>query len=264
MLAVGWGVKDGKSEAETCTSSCQAGVGGSGNGQMYNPTAITFSGGNMYVDDYSNSRVEEFSTAGAYISKFGSYGSGSGQFNGSDALATDPTTGDIYVADSGNNRIQKFTAAGTFLAALGSSEGSGNGQFNLPTGVVVNSSGDVYVADHRNYRVQELAPVEVPSNAAPAGISGEIIVGQTLTASTGTWAAVPSPTYTYRWQHCNSSGASCSNISGATNSHIRPWRWRCRIYNAGCGHRDQLRRRSRKHVCGERSPGRGSHHGIHL
>jgi DNA-binding beta-propeller fold protein YncE len=160
MLVVGWGVKDGKSEAETCTATCQVGIAGSGNGQLYQPTAIAFSGGNAYVTDFSNARVEEFSSSGAYVSKFGSGGTGPGQFEGPYGIGVDPTTGNLYVADSSNNRLQKFTATGTFLAAFGS-EGSGNGQLNLPTGVAVNPSGAIYVVDHRNERIAEWKPQNV-------------------------------------------------------------------------------------------------------
>lgn len=42
-----------------------------------------------------------------------------------------------------------------------------------------------------------------------------LATGTVLTAGTGTWSATPSA-YAYRWQRCNSSGGSCSDISGAT------------------------------------------------
>jgi hypothetical protein len=41
--------------------------------------------------------------------------------------------------------------------------------------------------------------------------------GSVVTASTGTWSATPS-SFTYQWQRCNSAGASCNPISGATSS----------------------------------------------
>ncbi len=153
-LAVGWGVKDGKAEAETCTASCQAGISGSGNGQLSGPTGAAFSGSNVYVSDYGNNRVDEFSTAGAYVSKFGSKGSGTGQFEGPYDIATESTNGDLYVADSGNDRVQKLSATGTFLLTFGS-KGSGNGQLLLPAGITVNATGGVYISDHNNNRVEK-------------------------------------------------------------------------------------------------------------
>jgi streptogramin lyase len=156
-LAVGWGVKDGKAEAETCSTTCQAGITGSGNGQLATPSALAFSGGNAYVIDYTNDRVEEYSSAGAYLSQFGSKGSATGQFEAPYDIASEATTGDLYVADSANNRVQKLTAAGAYLATFGA-KGSENGQFLVPTGVTVNASGSVYVSDHNNNRVQEWVP----------------------------------------------------------------------------------------------------------
>ena len=55
-----------------------------------------------------------------------------------------------------------------------------------------------------------------PANTVRPVISGTAAVGQTLTASTGTWDYLPT-SYTYQWQRCNSNnGASCSNITNAT------------------------------------------------
>jgi hypothetical protein len=55
-----------------------------------------------------------------------------------------------------------------------------------------------------------------PVNTSPPTISGTERAGETLTAASGAW--INSPTsFSYRWQRCNSSGASCGNISGATN-----------------------------------------------
>jgi len=42
-----------------------------------------------------------------YLSKWGSQGSGDGQFNSPQGVAVD-ATGNVYVADSGNHSIQKF------------------------------------------------------------------------------------------------------------------------------------------------------------
>src|SRR5438552_8179000 len=67
---------------------------------------------------------------GAFVTKWGSAGSGNGQFNAPWGVAVD-AAGNVYVADTGNNRIQKFTGTGGFLTAWGSA-GSGNGQFNVP------------------------------------------------------------------------------------------------------------------------------------
>jgi WD40 repeat protein len=51
----------------------------------------------------------------------------------------------------------------------------------------------------------------------PPAISGTATVGQLLSASTGTWTGSPT-SYTYKWRRCNSSGAKCTAIAGATAS----------------------------------------------
>ncbi|MGD0715486.1 MAG: hypothetical protein ABSB24_15065 [Gaiellaceae bacterium] len=57
-----------------------------------------------------------------------------------------------------------------------------------------------------------------PTNTAPPVISGTAQLGQTLTTTTGTWTYQTAPSYSFQWQRCNSSGASCSTIAGAAAS----------------------------------------------
>ncbi len=54
-----------------------------------------------------------------------------------------------------------------------------------------------------------------PANISPPTISGIAEVGQTLSAGPGSWSESPS-SYTYQWQRCDASGASCSTVAGAT------------------------------------------------
>ena len=57
--------------------------------------------------------------------------------------------------------------------------------------------------------------VAPPSNQTPPAISGTPEQGETLTASTGQWTNEPT-SYTYQWEDCNSAGAGCAPIGGAT------------------------------------------------
>ncbi|HEX5449345.1 MAG TPA: hypothetical protein VFW85_04745 [Gaiellaceae bacterium] len=58
-----------------------------------------------------------------------------------------------------------------------------------------------------------------PENVAAPAITGTATVGQTLTATAGTWNNSPTK-YTYAWQRCNSSGNNCStsSTSGSTST----------------------------------------------
>src|SRR5438094_4979731 len=85
-----------------------------------------------------------------FLTKWGTLGSGDGQFNSPFSVAVD-NSGNVYVVDSGNNRVEKFDSSGTFLTAWGSF-GSGDGQFSSPRGVAVGPSGNVYVVDTNNNR----------------------------------------------------------------------------------------------------------------
>ncbi len=153
MKAYGWGVADGASQFETCTSSCEAGIAGGGAGQLYQPSGVaTDSSGDVYVADFYNSRIDEFSAAGAFIKAYGwgvadgmyqfetctstcqggIEGTGAGQFSGPAGVATD-SSGDVNVADWANSRIDEFSAAGAFIEAYGWGVSDGMAKFETCT-----------------------------------------------------------------------------------------------------------------------------------
>jgi len=90
-----------------------------------------------------------------FAAKWGTLGSGDGQFNHPGGVETDAAgrllglPAVVYVADSYNNRIQKFTANGSLITKWGTA-GSGEGQFSRPWDVATDLAGNVYVADGRN------------------------------------------------------------------------------------------------------------------
>ena len=57
-----------------------------------------------------------------------------------------------------------------------------------------------------------------PQNVSPPAIQGTATVGNTLTATPGSWTSSTTPTFTYQWLRCDSKGNGCSNIAGATTS----------------------------------------------
>jgi hypothetical protein len=62
------------------------------------------------VADTGNNRIQKFTPSGLFVTKWGSYGSGSSRFDGPKGLAFSPN-GNICVADTGNQRIQVFTSS---------------------------------------------------------------------------------------------------------------------------------------------------------
>ena len=111
--------------------------------------------GNVYVADSDNHRIQKFSSSGTFITKWGSEGSGDGEFNHPRGIAIDGQ-GNVFVADSVNHRIQKFSSSGTFITKWGS-EGSGDGEFSYPGGIAIDGQGNVFVADSMNDRIQKFS-----------------------------------------------------------------------------------------------------------
>jgi len=109
--------------------------------------------GNLYIVDQSNNSIHKTTSDGKYLAKWGSGGTGKGQFNSPTDIAFDGE-GNFFIADSANVRIQKFSANGTFLTSWGS-KGSANGQFFYPDGIGIDRNGFVYVVDSTLKSVQK-------------------------------------------------------------------------------------------------------------
>jgi hypothetical protein len=140
---------------------------GTGEGNFEAPQATAAdAAGNVWVSDYANNRIEEFSATGQFLRACGSAGSGNGQFNGPTGIAVNPVVtgnrhGYVYVSDSGNNRIEVFSPVCKFTETYGSF-GSGNGQLSKPMGLAFSRGGQRFykqpyvllVADSGNNRIE--------------------------------------------------------------------------------------------------------------
>ena len=99
------------------------------------------------------------SSEGVFVTQWGSYGAGDGQFSDSGGRIAVAFDGSVYVVDTYNHRIQKFTSEGVFINQWGS-EGTGDGEFDGLCGLTVASDGSVYVTEYGNHRIQKFSVVQ--------------------------------------------------------------------------------------------------------
>jgi DNA-binding beta-propeller fold protein YncE len=181
--------------------------------------------GNVYVIEQEQetggnvSQILKYSSSGVYITKFGSYGSGNGQFNYPRGVAVD-SEGNVYVVDNGNNRVQKFSSSGTYLAQWGSS-GFGDGEFDYPSGIAIDGNDNIYIADSYNDRIQKFASdgSYITQWGSSGFGDGEFDFPNALTVdSSGN--IIVSDAYNYRIQSFTNVGSYISqfNIGNTANS----------------------------------------------
>ena len=140
------------------------GSAGDSDGQFNSTLDIAIdSNDNVYVLDRGNqassmnTRVQVFDPDGRFLRKWGSYGTGDGQFITPAGIAID-SNDEVYVVDSSkgstsSHRVQVFDSLGNLQRQWGS-YGSGDGQFNAPWGIGVGPDDYLYVTDFYNHRVQ--------------------------------------------------------------------------------------------------------------
>ena len=149
MFVAKWGKKgsgDGQFDFKTESDPARGGI-------------TVDAAGNLYVSDSENSRVQQFTSEGQFVAKFGipGYQSTSNDtlvFYNPVGLAIDKED-NIYVADAGDSRIVKFNHGQ--LSANWGGPAKNEGRFDRPTGIAIGSDGYVYVTDEGNDRVQKFS-----------------------------------------------------------------------------------------------------------
>ena len=80
-----------------------------------------------------------------------------------------------------------------------------------------NAAGAASATSNATAAVRAPAPTSPPANTTLPVVTGTAQQGATVSASTGTWANSPT-SYAYQWKRCDSGGANCASIAGATAS----------------------------------------------
>ena len=115
-------------------------------------------GGNVYIMDTNNSRIQKLDSEGNSLLMWGSEGRGEGQFGEildahEGRLAVD-SQGNVYVIDLKNSRVQKFDSNGHYLTQWGMA-GDGEGQFIHPFDIAIDQQDNIYISDVGSNTIQK-------------------------------------------------------------------------------------------------------------
>jgi tripartite motif-containing protein 71 len=128
---------------------------GTGNGEFRRITGIAVGpDGSVYVGDAGQNGVETnpsikvFTNSGTFVTKWGTEGTGDGQFTRITGIAAD-ATGNIWVGDDADAgpRIQKYSPTGTFLAKWEGDTSPPFQSFYCPGQLATDAQDDVYVVE---------------------------------------------------------------------------------------------------------------------
>jgi len=155
---------------------------------FYSPNGVCFDKkGNLYVDDYFNSRVRKINTAGI-ISNFA--GTGVAGYNGDGGLADtseirgsfgicSDDIGNIYIADESDGRIRKVDTFGIIhtIAGIGVAGNSGDGASSLiaevePHCITYDKFGNIYFGDIYTNTVRKINSTGIITTIAGNGTLG--------------------------------------------------------------------------------------------
>ena len=106
---------------------------------------------NLYVCDYSKSRVQVFSNGGDFIRSLKCDGDGVNRLNDPRDVCVSGQY--VYVTNYSGHTVSVFTTDGDYVNTFGQC-GSGHDDLRNPHGVCVDKDGFVYVCDYSNNRLQ--------------------------------------------------------------------------------------------------------------
>ncbi|CAF1562543.1 unnamed protein product, partial [Rotaria magnacalcarata] len=171
---------------------------GSSSVYLNNPMDVYVDGNqNIFVADYSNSRIQRFPPAGTSIgAPTGTTVAGFTQAGGSGySELFNPTAifidlnGIMYIADYSNYRIQQWLPNQPvgFTVAGGHGNGAALGQIGAVYAIFIDASGDIYVSDNSNHRVTLWYTSNTTAGQLVAGTG---TAGTALNQLNGPWGAV--------------------------------------------------------------------------
>ncbi len=166
-------------------------------GYLNQPEGVTVDGGgNLYIADTMNNRIQRMDAATGVISTIvasGQLGYSGDSGPATDSLLNEPAgvlvdrSGNLYIADTGNHIVRFVSAttgiittvAGTAYATGFNPNSIGDGgpatlaEMSAPTAIAVDAAGNLYIADAGNNRVREVsAATGIISTVAGTGIAG--------------------------------------------------------------------------------------------
>lgn len=119
----------------------------------------------LFVADSQGGQIEKFNaTTGASLGRFGSNGTGTGEFGDGPRQIALSGNGNLWIADFGNVRFHEYTPAGALVGTFPDPPlDPPAGSMSLPRDVAVDpASGDVWAVEQNNHRFQRFSSTGEP------------------------------------------------------------------------------------------------------
>jgi Concanavalin A-like lectin/glucanases superfamily len=205
-----------KAYARKTFASAQTDMSASGDFQVLQQGA---SGGNVplfrFLDQTSARIVSVYRQNGTSGSIGVGYGGGHFSTTGSLPLSTWATIA-LHVITKGTSSSLEVRLNGNLIYQTSGASLGTAGVLTIQIGNDTAAQAFSIVADTIEVQNGASTTPTPPLNSSPPTITGTPQDGQTLSASTGSWSGTQPITYGYQWQRCDSGGANCAAITGAT------------------------------------------------